>query len=304
MVRNDAADRFVDCVVRRGESDTYLKPILIIASMIIPLVFGTVYAMMSSFSLSELWDMFRSGADAVPMFGIYVACITEAILISFFMLYLTRRNSKHLKRDVVWMESLCDYVDSHGGITDSMRSNMKETKGQVKGIALGLSTIIWVVLVVLLVIIGLYAWKSDPSTGSVEMFGLSLMSIVPIVLLILIQFLATLGAVFLFPATHDRAQTEFTSELRKQCSAFGLDIPEMGNTVRRRDLAIHILLTIITIGFYSPIYLVISCRAMNRHLESQWGYEEHIMGRIIEFEGGTGVESISKKRFKKESQAE
>ncbi len=30
---------------------------------------------------------------------------------------------------------------------------------------------------------------------------------------------------------------------------------------------------------------------MNAHLVEQWAYEEELMRRIIEFEGGTGIET-------------
>ena len=33
---------------------------------------------------------------------------------------------------------------------------------------------------------------------------------------------------------------------------------------------------------------------MNKHLAEQWDYEEMVMRRIVEFEGGIGIECVGK----------
>ena len=66
--------------------------------------------------------------------------------------------------------------------------------------------------------------------------------------------------------------------------------------VLRRDIWIHTVLLILTLGLYSFADLFVSCREMNAHLVEQWAYEEELMRRIIEFEGGIGIETYGEDR--------
>ncbi len=296
MERNKAADAFVDCVVHRGDRDMMLKPSLFIAGLFIPVVVGTAVA------FAVLWLDSANGNATFPEER-YRECITvmlltaftaEAALSSFMLFCVTRRNRNHLRRDAEWMEALSDFVDFHGGDSASMRRTALGNKSIIGGAATNLSMAIWMILTLALVALGIGIFLTYDSASLDGVTVTVLVMAVPVLMLLLVQFAVTVGSVFFFPSNHDAVQAKFTEEFSDRCAGFGFRVNRMQHTVHRRDIWPHILLVAVTLGLYSFVYLFISCREMNKHLTEQWAYEEDLMRRIVEFEGGTGIECIGK----------
>lgn len=293
MERNTAADDFVNCVVRRSDKDMFLKPSLMIASLIVPLVMGT---MISAYILivngeNGYVHFQQEDMEECALAIIISALILESAVMSFMVFCVTRRNNNHLKRDIVWMNSLSDFVDYHGGDSSEMRSIVQRSKHRSEKTVTILSMLIWLIILAILIVFGVFAHRVTSEEETMGLTTMFLVAMAPIILLLMTQFLITVGAVYRFPAKHDSIQTKFSEEFKKQCSRFGLQINAMEHRIKRRMAWVHIILAVLTLGLYSMIYLIIACRQMNRHMSVQWRYEEELMSRIIEFEGGNGIES-------------
>ena len=293
MERNRGADEFVNCVVHRGDRDMMIKPWLFTASLLVPLIYGAAMAAWI------LWSDTHSGGVHFPADS-YDGCIrvlvisafaTEAALSSFMMFCVARRNRNHLGRDAEWMSALCDYVESKSGNTVELRKTARKCSSIIGGPVTKISMIVWILLVLTIVVLGIWFHQLDPGTGNEIPLAVMAFNWTPVFFLLIVQFALTFGSVLGFPARHDKVQADFTKELEKQCARFGLRIEPMEHKVLRRDIWVHAVLLVLALGLYSFAYLFVSCREMNAHLVEQWAYEEELMRRIIEFEGGTGIET-------------
>lgn len=292
MERNRGADEFVNCVVHRGDRDMMIKPWLFIASLLLPLIIGSALASWI------LWNDSQTGYTHFPADS-YDGCLnilaitmlsTEAALSSFMIFCVTRRNRNHLKRDCEWMAALCDFVDYYDGNTDNLRKIARRCSTTINGVITQLSMIVWILMMLSIAGLGIWFHQLDSGADNDMSFAVIGIAGIPAILLLFIQFILTFGSVLGFPARHDKIQSAFTEELKKQCAKFGLSLDIMSHKVLRRNLWIHAILLILTLGLYSFVYLFISCKEMNAHLAEQWAYEEDLMKRIIKFEGGIGIE--------------
>ncbi len=291
MGRCFAADDFVNCVVRRGDSDMMLKPSLIVLALFVPLVLG---GLLAAFLVTDS-DMTDDEVGEGLIIVLLMALVAEMALVSFMVFCVSRRNRNHVKRDLVWMESLCDYVDFHGGDSDELRRMYRSASRSTNRFTAFISMVIWIALALFLVAVGAWFYFSDPADG-IGTVAMVAVSLVPSLLLLLLQLFLTVGTVVGLPSNHDRLQAEFTAELKKQCSRFGLEIDAMEGTVGRTHTGVHLLLTVVTVGLYGFVCLVITCRRMNKHLRSQWDYETELADRIVKHEGGIGVEATAEGR--------
>jgi len=119
---------------------------------------------------------------------------------------------------------------------------------------------------------------------------------VPTILLLMLQFLITVGSVLGFPARHDKMQADFTGAMCKEFDRFGFCAEPFSHDIPSSRIWVHALLMLLSLGLYSVIYLFISCKEMNSHLVGQWVYEEDLMRRMIDFEGGIGIEAVTAER--------
>lgn len=292
MERNRAADEFANCVVRRGDQDLLLKPSLMIVSLVVPLLVGLLFAL-AVLEVDAGNGHVNFPEDMLPECILAMGCtaaFTEAGLISFMIFNVTRRNRNHLKRDIVWMDSLSDYVDSRGGDSRVMRSvRGRYVEGTSKAVSL-FSMAVWLFIVVTLALLGILMHYVTDLEEGIGLAALALLLVLPMLLVLFLQFIATIGSVLKFPSRHDTIQADFTKALSDACATFGLKVEPMEHTVKKRHAVVHIILTVITLGLYSFVYLIFACRDMNRHLRTQWAYEEDLLERIVDFEGGIGIE--------------
>ncbi|MDO5862291.1 MAG: hypothetical protein Q4Q58_05830 [Thermoplasmata archaeon] len=300
MHRNRAADEFVNCVVRRGDRDLLLKPWLILLTLVAPMALGSMLALGTVFYLdanssSHVFPQDDASREELIDVFLFAISATEAALASFLVFCVTRRNRNHLDRDAVWMGSLCDYVESHGGDAKEMRRLSEKTVGRYGEMVTMFSKAAWAVLVAVLALSGIVlSYTTGLFDGGWPY--LSFVAMAAVYVLLMVQFVFTVSAVFGLPARHDSIQAKFTEELEGRCALFGLYVGKMEHTVMRRNIWVHGILMAVTLGMYSFVYLFIACRDMNQHLRTQWAYEEDLMRRIVEFEGGTGIECTDEGR--------
>lgn len=207
--------------------------------------------------------------------------------VSFILFVLTRRSSSHLARDIVWMDSLIGYAESKGADTSALRS-IRDDASKGRWTAKGwVGTAFWLTVTAYTVIQGFILFYG---TGSDD--GRGLMPFVYVYLLVMAQFVFTLGTTAGFPYRHDQLQCEFSREFSARAARFGLEVDAMEPSVSKARWIVHIVLFAATLGVYSVVILLLANRRTNTHIRSQWGYESRVMISMIRHEDGVGIEGI------------
>lgn len=280
MSRNESADTFVDCVVRRTQWDTVMKPGIVVATMIVPAVLAlAIYAIEFSGS-----DVPSNGVLA----GVITAFAVEGCLIGFMINSLASRTSSHLERDMIWTSSLVGYARSKGADVTHLQELADDMHRRIRKPVKYLSLVLWGFSVLYLMALVFYFAGHDGDDFGDIVYQLITISYI----LLLVQFLLTTGSTYGFPYSHERSQVRFTEEFSARMHEVGIDVEPMRPQVGRTYWPICIVLFVITLGLFSIVMFLLSCRNMAVHLRNQSAYEEELMGRIIRIEGGSGVRPV------------
>lgn len=281
MERNMWVDDFVDCVIRRSETDSVPSTYLVVLVIIVPLMLAQVFI---ASGLTALVDWFDGNEYEVVY---YMSLYAECCIVSFVLFVLTRRSSSHLARDIVWMDSLIGYAESKGADTSALRS-IRDDASKGRWTAKGwVGTAFWLTVTAYTVIQGFILFYG---TGSDD--GRGLMPFVYVYLLVMAQFVFTLGTTAGFPYRHDQLQCEFSREFSARAAGFGLEVDAIEPSVSKARWIVHIVLFATTLGVYSVVILLLANRRTNTHIRSQWGYESRVMISMIRHEDGVGIEGI------------
>ena len=281
MERNMWVDDFVDCVIRRSETDSVPSTYLVVLVIIVPLMLAQVFI---ASGLTALVDWFDGNEYEVVY---YMSLYAECCIVSFVLFVLTRRSSSHLARDIVWMDSLIGYAESKGADTSALRS-IRDDASKGRWTAKGwVGTAFWLTVTAYTVIQGFILFYG---TGSDD--GRGLMPFVYVYLLVMAQFVFTLGTTAGFPYRHDQLQCEFSREFSARAAGFGLEVDAIEPSVSKARWIVHIVLFATTLGVYSVVILLLANRRTNTHIRSQWGYESRVMISMIRHEDGVEIEGI------------
>lgn len=281
MDRNVWADRFADCVVRRSEWDAILGTVTVLLTLVIPIGLAIVI----------VTYLFFIGDDALDDWSITVAIeigmVAECAVGSYILYSMTRRAHSHLTRDLEWMDSLIGYAESYGADASKLREIRGRTaKGAWKARYMVSRVLLAVNILLLMGVIVYMGLRDSPMSDPV------LLEVGAAYIVVMIQFIFTVGATSGFPSKHDALQREFTEELSSRMRPAGLMVEPMPRTVPRRHRVVRALLFIVTLGLYSIPLLLWTNRHMNRHIRAQWEYEDGLLDDVIRFEGGTGIEGV------------
>ena len=281
MERNGWVDDFVDCVIRRSETDSVPSTYLIVLVIIVPLILAQAFI---ASGLTALSDWFEGNEYEVVY---YMSLYAECCIVSFVLFVLTRRSSSHLARDIVWMDSLIGYAESKGADASTLR-DIRDEASRGRWTAKGwVGTAFWLAVTAYTVIQGFILFYG---TGPED--GRGLVPFVYVYLLVMAQFVFTLGTTAGFPYRHDQLQCEFSREFSERTAGFGLEVDAMKPSVRKARWIVHIVLFAVTLGVYSVVILLLANRRTNTHIRSQWGYESRVMISMIRHEDGVGIEGV------------
>ncbi len=286
MGRNADADRFVDCVVGRGKHDSVTRTSLLLASMLVPAFIGAAMAFLAA---SRHPDAFDPGRDT----GLAVALIVsiECGMISYILLFMSRRSKRHMRRDIEWMSSLCDYVDSIGGDSAEMRRLAGKADMLGAKIDNGASMAIWAFTALFICAVGALSYCDADILGP---------NVWPVCaacyILLLAQYLLTAGSVSRFPNKHDRAQCDFTKALAHELRSKGIPVEPMKRNTGGLHPVVNTVLFIITLGLFSLAVIVASNIRFNNHIKGQWKYEEDLMKALMKAQGASGLEGCRNER--------
>ena len=281
MERNRWVDDFVDCVIRRSETGSVPSTYLVVLVIIVPLILAQAFIASGVTALGDWFD----GNEYEVVY--YVSLYAECCIVSFVLFVLTRRSSSHLARDIVWMDSLIGYAESKGADASTLRG-IRDEASRGRWTAKGwVGTAFWLAVTAYTIIQGFILFYG---TGPED--GRGLVPFVYVYLLVMAQFVFTLGTTAGFPYRHDRLQCEFSREFSERAAGFGLEIDAMEPSVRKARWIIHIVLFAVTLGVYSVVILLLANRRTNTHIRSQWGYESRVMISMIRHEDGIGIEGV------------
>lgn len=281
MERNEFADDYIDRVVRRSEKDMIIKMKLALLAAVVPALMSAV---VGTAVYSTNMDLFVGDS---MMVGMIVGISVECSILSFILYTFARRSYNHSRRDRGCMAALSGYAGSKGcdvSRLDEIRHRVTKRTGLP---SLVMSFVMWVFTVVYLVILGAM-FRGGLTAEDDVVYMMAFVSYV----LLLIQFLLTLGASYRFPYKHDSLQVEFSREFSDRCEEFGLRVKPMERIISKPKTILNILLFVVTLGLYTVVLLLASCYNMNKHLYAQWDSEEKLVNAIVEHEGGRGIEGI------------
>ena len=281
MERNRWVDDFVDCVIRRSETDSVPSTYLVVLVIIVPLILAQAFIASGVTALGDWFD----GNEYEVVY--YVSLYAECCIVSFVLLVLTRRSSSHLARDIVWMDSLIGYAESKGADTSTMRDIRERASKGRWGAKTWAGTAFWLVVTAYTVVQGAILFYETGSEG-----GRGLMPFVYVYILVMAQFVFTLGTTAGFPYRHDQLQCEFSREFSERAAEFGLKVDALEPSVRKARWILHAVLFAATFGVYSVVILLLANHRTNTHIRAQWRYESRVMISMIRHEGGVGIEGV------------
>lgn len=284
MDRNESADAFADCVVRRTEYDTVMKPGLVVMTMVVPALIAL--AMVTVIMDANVGTVFTE--DGVRA-GIVTALVTECCVVGFMLYVLSGRTSSHQRRDDIWARSLIGYAGSKGADTGELERLADRMHAKGRSPLRVISLVLWGFSLVLLLAMVFYFGLL---TGSIDR-RIYVLAGAAYVLLIL-EFLLSTGATYGFPYAHEKAQIAFTEKLSSVLEGRGVRIEPMRPLVGKPHWVIAILLFIVTLGLFTAVLFLFACRNMNIHIRNQHEYEDELLRIIIDAEGGSGVRPAEK----------
>ena len=273
---NEAADRFLTCIMRRTEKDKIMRvgSVFLVVAIVPMSVIGFLLLFMIMLDVGDIVIDGNDFAGIILFLGILEAFVVFRMVESYY---------KHQLRDIEWTLSLTEYAKSYGHETarlEEISEEMVNNKAEVLSKAFG------ALFLLILVINSLQAFFlsiNSITTGVVETASSIISFSVTILLCI--------GGSYLFVCIrkHDRLQCEYTtvwSELMK----YDLEVEPMETGIKHRKLWPHLILIVVTLTIYAFIFAVWSIHTMNLHIARQQTYEDGLLKKIKDKEGATGVE--------------
>lgn len=278
-MRDEYADRFANCVVNRSEKDLIMRlPLTLITILVMPFVSGCIVYYLCEYYISKNYLH-----DSSLEIALFVFLTVFCSLISFTMCSMVSRSKNHSDRDMEWMDSLIGYASNKGCNTDLLKQKRNDANRYGLVLSQVLSYLFWGFTLVLL-ILSLFLFTNE------SLSGFAWLGLILIYAVVLIQFIFTLGPAIRFPGNNDATQSEFTFILRDQLALKGIRIDPMLRSVPNSHRVIWFILTVITLGLFHVVLVFYSIMALNRHMYSQWMYEEKLLRSIMDAEGATGIE--------------
>ena len=262
------ADAFLNCVMRRSESDSLFRTWVVLA--IAPLA-----PLATAFLLMNLEG--ESAKDMTLGIGLLSWTVT------FYVLYLEVRGlNLHRRRDAEWMGALTAYARSYGRGSEEM-DGFSGSSGRASDRSMAAFRAAFIVFLALNVSLVLWVRMTRVDVALEE----AARALMPLAMAVEMSVAATY--IFKTVLSHDSVQSRFTS----------LFVDEMGGTLGfrkplRTSLTMsriwpHVLLVVATFGLYSIVFNLVAVRKMNVHLTAQWAYEESLLAAIAKAEGATLV---------------
>lgn len=280
----EAGNRIIMNITDRDRSDLVLYPAMIAVVILSYLVILLLYV------LSVLREY---GSDLPPLdqiFGVLALLLMGvSILLAVFYLLMIR-NKNHSKRESDLRKAMTEYIDTNcftcgqdlTSYVEKMKRldskfDMEEKMGNPK------KQIFWIALPALLGF--LLMWI--PSLRDYVVYvllGCFALSI--IVALIIAPHVTT------FAREHDKRTKEFTYAFCEAYRSMGTNLVPTSKTVGYRSFFLFGILTVITIGAFSVVWIYLVFSDMNKHFMEQWKFEDRLLRSVR----GSEIEYVKTKK--------
>ncbi len=272
---NPYADEFVDCVLKRNETDRAIG----FQGMILGLILAPLAAIGAVFYLHYEVDSDLGFDDFV---GLEIMLIA---LYAFFVFRMMDSMNQHRMRDRVWTWALIGYA-SYSGHDVADLEDMVSGRGDDRMGAITRATKVVAVIVAILVVLIAFL---------IVYFVVNPVYDAPLIIIpMALGIYFELGFVGVYTyamiSDHDYVQHMFVDRFNEIMEGDLGRMESMGPGLKRMKLWPHIALMVVTLGIYSIIFAFWSTRCVKIHMNQQWVYEEDLLARIMEREGAVGVE--------------
>ena len=276
---NPYADDFLNSVIKRSDSDSIIG----IGNLIMVLVIAPFLVV-----LGNLIRQFSLNVD--PYFEDYITLeLIMEVICAFVIFRILDSVNKHRKRDRGWGKALVGYASSIGHDTKDLENAMSELSIYTLDRVTKIAKFLFIALMIVNIIMGALFFSITLRDYEVQRYD--------IYMSLAIYIYLTVTCVFIYREVerHDAAQIRFSEILSEILGEDLNGISPMVTGVKKRDLKMHAIAVILTLGLYAPFFLAFTVHAIKGHITHQWAYEEKLLEAIAKNEGAVDVELVGKK---------
>jgi len=275
------ADRFLNCVLNRSKKDIVLM-VLVLLLVVLGTPFYMVRGILNHQIYTESFDLDQ-----------YFTVVIFMCAVSAFVIYnIVKSLVQHKDRDVEWMSALIEYVSYNGGDTERLFGIRDELSGLVSRrnqtgafilfVAVAVSAVVQAILDMAMIL-------DFEHLVVLEIFDMAFMFV-------------TMSTICLI--VHDRIsmidvlQYRFTVVFSKVMGDEEHPLETMPKVVWKSRPLRHMILMMVTLGFYSIPYAIWTVHQMNLHIKRQWTYEVSVLRWMAARDGVSTVGKVEKEAKK------
>lgn len=286
MKRIECSNNIILNISDRERSDLILYPLMVAVVILTYLVIQIYYVV-------KLFSQYGRDVEFEHMFGVLALLLIGVSLILAIFYLLMVRNSNHSKREASLREAMIGYIECLG------EENNVDVSKHVKGMRsldqrfrndekLGnpKKNIFWVMLPALFG----FAIMWIPALHDYIVWVIVLCLVMSLIMALVIA-----PHVTTFPKSHDKRTMEFTQAFCESYRKMGVNLVPTSKSVGYRSFWLFAILTIVTVGFFSIVWIYFVFNDMNRHFEEQWRFEDRLLRSVR----SSGLEYVKTKRESK-----
>ncbi len=257
MDQGEQLSRIRHDVDRRNKTDMRLYPSMVVAVL---LMYTAV-----AFSRGYLVG------DDVEIQSFSIAVVGAGLVLSIMYVLATRVN-KHNKRDANLMSDLCDFMEdivpdgAENEYIMTMRQCVPKTGKQFALFIFFFATLFPAAFGALIYALGI---GDDPD-------NLALVLITVSFVLGLLVILVNIN----FPHKHERRFIVFADATVDLFTSLGISMKGYRCVIGDRNAYLLAVLSIITFGVFIVIWVSITMRDFNRHIDEQWNFEDNLLAAL------------------------
>lgn len=239
---------------RRNKTDMRLYPTMAFAVIII-------YTFVAFYR-----GIFFEDVEEVRSFSI---AIVGAGLVLAMMYVLATRVNKHNKRDASLMTDVCDFLEEY--LPDGADNRYLRTmRGVIPGTTKQFVLFLFFFATLFPAAFGalIYARGLTDSPDELAMT------------LVVISFVLGLCIILVninFPRRHEKRFLRFSDATVNAFETIGISMARYNQVIGSRNVYLFIVLCIVTLGLFIIVWLCISMRDFNRHIDEQWNFENNLL---------------------------
>ena len=239
---------------RRNKTDMRLYPTMAFAVIVI-------YTFVAFYR-----GIFFEDAEDVRSFSI---AIVGAGLVLAMMYVLATRVNKHNKRDASLMADVCDFLEEHHPEGKDNR-DIQIMRGLIPGTTKQFILFLFFFATLFPAAFGalIYARGLTDDPDRLAMW------------LVVISFVLGLCVILVninFPRRHEKRFIRFSDATVRVLETMGVSMVGYGQVIGGRNVYLLIVLSLVTFGLFIIVWLCISMRDFNRHIDEQWNFENNLL---------------------------